>query len=223
MGMDNRHTIADICASQGKNPDSVRKQWTRTGMPGAFNRHYVPTHEELVKLNLSGEKAVKAATPKKESPTAPAAPKQPAKEAAQKVSKIKRRDLLFAPFILATMASCANMYLICLHLCDGDWRSASMLTAVFSGSALAFIAAKAVHNWAMAVIYLLIGFEWFCNGVGVYHGLLGRTGTPTRFLGMVTDIFSSGTHGTAITLGAAMAAIICAVQIISIKTIIKDL
>lgn len=129
--------------------------------------------------------------------------------------------VLYFPLLLATVASVANMYLICLHLCNGDKLSAWVLTAVFSGSALAFIIARATGWWSQAVMWVLIGFESFCNMTGVYYGLLGRTGTPTRFLSMVTDIFNSGTHYTAIALGFAMALIIGAVQIVSIKTIIR--
>lgn len=127
------------------------------------------------------------------------------------------------PLASATIASVANMWLICLHLSDGDKFSAGVMTAVFSGSALCFIAARAVSFWPSLVMWVLIGFEAFTNTTGVYYGLLGRTGTPTRFLGMVTDILNTGTHYTAIGLGATMAIIIGAVQIVSIKTIIQNI
>lgn len=129
--------------------------------------------------------------------------------------------MLFIPLVLATVASVANMYLICLHMADGDRFSAWVMTGVFSGSALCFILSGAVGSLSKMAMWLLIAFESGCNVTGVYHGLLGRTGVPTRFLGMVTDILETGTHYTAVGLGVVMALIISIVQIASIKSIIS--
>lgn len=129
--------------------------------------------------------------------------------------------VIFIPLVLSTIASLANMGLIFHHLTGGHTASTIVLTGVFSGSALCFIYAGLRGDFSRFVIWLLIGFEAFCNLTGVYYGLLGRTGTPTRFLGMVTDIMSSGTHWTAIGLGATMAIIISLVQLVSINSIIK--
>jgi len=137
------------------------------------------------------------------------------------VQKASNPWALIVPLVLSTIASLANMALIFHHLTNGHTMSTVVLTGVFSGSALCFIYAGLRGRFSRFVVWLLIGFEAFCNLTGVYYGLLGRTGTPTRFLGMVTDILNSGTHWTAIGLGAAMALIISLVQLVSVNEIIK--
>ena len=127
----------------------------------------------------------------------------------------------YLPAAAATVASINNMHLIFWHITSGEMFTSWVFTIVFAGSAFCFIASGS--NWIplQIVTWFTIAFEAFCNLTGVYYGMLGKTGVPTQFLGMVTDIFNSGTHYTAICLGLFMALIIASVQIVSFKSIIN--
>lgn len=124
-----------------------------------------------------------------------------------------RTPLLVGLMIAPTAASVENMYSVTFSL-SASAHSAIFLTAVLSVSALGFVVAG-VRNWyTVGLAALLIAYESFCNLTRIYGGLMGNgsTGNPTRFLGTVTDIFNTGTHGTAIFLGAFTAFFIAAVQ-----------
>lgn len=124
-----------------------------------------------------------------------------------------RTPLLIGLMIAPTAASVENMYSVTFSL-SASAHSAIFLTAVLSVSALGFVVAG-VRNWyTVGLAALLIAYESFCNLTRIYGGLMGNghTGNPTRFLGTVTDIFGTGTHGTAIFLGAFTAFFIAAVQ-----------
>jgi hypothetical protein len=64
------------------------------------------------------------------------------------------------------------------------------------------------------VLIIALGlFEGFCNVTRIYGGLTnfdtpGAMGWPTRFLGLVTDIFGSGTLETAKALSVLLSGLI---------------
>ena len=135
--------------------------------------------------------------------------------------KSRRLMWLYLPAFAAAIASIDNMHLIFWHITGESWLFSKVFTIVFSGSAFCFIASGITSTPIQVITWILVIWEAFCNMTGIYYGLLGRTGTPTRFLGMVTDIFESGTHGTAIVLGVITAATLAGVQILSFKAIVK--
>ena len=230
MGMEqSTRTIADICRETGTDIDTMRRRWTRK-FDAPFNRYTIPTDAQLAVLfadnrRLKGIdvelKPIKAQ--KDADNTTYSAPDNTPDIVRDKPEQETRTNQvwLWLPLFAASIACFRNMWLICLHLSGSDKLSALVLTLLFSGSAMCFILSRATGAAAQVVMWSLIAFECFCNTTGVYYGLLGKNGVPTPFLGVVTDIFNSGTHGTAISLGAIMALIIGAVQVVSIKTIIK--
>lgn len=125
-----------------------------------------------------------------------------------------RDALLIGLMIAPTAASVENMYSVTFSLSTSA-HSAIFLTAVLSVSAIGFVVAG-VRNWyTVGLAALLIAYESFCNLTRIYGGLMGigtHTGNPTRFVGLVTDIFGTGTHWTAIFLGGFTAFFIAAVQ-----------
>lgn len=234
--LDNMETIKDICTRTGVPVDTATKRWRRARF-GAFSVHFVPTPEQYAVLFRDGQqdnqdgKRINVLHSDRTPETIK--DKIVGQEQEGDGDKIEgqgqevndkdrtKKKWLWPPLLLASIASIGNMYLIFSHLTAGELVASVLLTALFSGSAMCFILAGIRGFWAQLVTWFLIGFECFCNVTGVYYGLLGRTGTPTRFLGMVTDILGSGTHYTAIALGLSMALIIGAVQVLSIKKIIK--
>lgn len=139
------------------------------------------------------------------------------KEPEQQVAKQAnwQRYILIGLLIAPTVASVENMYHVTRSLA-GTAHSAVLLTIVLSISALGFVVASKRSTLVMALALLLIGFESFCNLTRVYGGLLNvgtpNYGLPVRFLGLVTDIFGTGTHQTAVFLAAFTAFFIAAVQ-----------
>lgn len=117
--------------------------------------------------------------------------------------------LAFAP-ALASMRNMRNI----THAISGNETDAVLITAVLSMAPVGFIVAGVRGRPVIGLSVLLILYESFCNLTRIYGGLMnvGKSGYPTRFLGLVTDIFNSGSHGTAIALAAFTAFFIAAVQ-----------
>jgi hypothetical protein len=133
----------------------------------------------------------------------------------------QRRAALTALLLAPTAASVTNM----LHVTGeitGEPITAALYTVVLSITALGFTL-SGIRSWVtVALAVILIGYESFCNLTRLYFGLMGGvTGNPTRFLGTVTSIFESGSHGTAIVIAAFSAAMLAAVQYTSILELQK--
>ena len=218
-------TQAQLRDRLGINPRTMQRRWLAT-FGASFCSQDVATPEQIATMEavFSGQKVEVVSKPMA-TKTAQIVVESTADDEvkASDTDQIQapNKAYVYLPLIAASVASIKNMWLICYHLSDGDMIASIALTAVFAGSAMSFILSNMSGPWLKAVVYLLLIFEAFTNTTGVYYGLLGRTGAPTRFLGMVTDILQSGTHWTAIGLGVAMAILIGAVQIISIKSLIK--
>ena len=127
--------------------------------------------------------------------------------------------LMLAP----AAASVQNMYHV-THDIGGDWFAAVCLTAVFSAAPFMFVLSGVKSRATGALVFFMVLYEAFCNVSRIYGGLtgFGKGGFPTRFLGLVTDIFAfgakyddtgafvgyayqAGTHGTALVLAIIMA------------------
>lgn len=205
--------------AQGENitVDALRARWNALRANGSEDfRLPFDRNAELSAAQISAlAKARRAASPIAPTPKpAPPAPKpvevpRPAPRRAWTVRQYILLLLLLAP----TSASVGNMYRITAHIA-GNSTDAGLLTSVLACSAIGFVIAGIRSMWAISLAVLLIAFESFCNLTRIYGGLMGvgQTGNPTRFLGLVTDIFGSGTHQTAIALGAFTAFFIAAVQ-----------
>lgn len=116
--------------------------------------------------------------------------------------------LMFVP----AAASVQNMYTVTLDITEHT-SSAILLTGLFSAAPFLFVMAGMRSEAAKALTGILIAYECFANVTRIYGGLtgFGRGDYPTRFLGLVTDIFNTGTYETAKLLALIMAAIAAAV------------
>ena len=226
--MTEKITITEVAQTYGRKADTLWRKAKRTWPERAWSKHSVVTEEEG--RILLGDWPAPKSVERKKRPAKPAEQKTiirtpaqhtvnqpaPAPEATPTPGRAKfgwRGWLLVALMIAPTAASVENMYSVTFSL-SASAHSAVFLTAVLSVSALGFVIAG-VRNWyTVGLAALLIAYESFCNLTRIYGGLMGNghTGNPTRFLGTVTDIFGTGTHGTAIFLGAFTAFFIATVQ-----------
>ena len=214
-------TAKDIAKKQGVDIATIRLRWNANFAKGTFdsNRELSPEQVEVLSRSKRAKRDAKPRETKQiirtESTIGVNQP-APAVENTPTPGLAKfdwRAPLLIALMIAPTAASVENMYSVTFSL-SASAHSAVFLTAVLSVSALGFVVAG-VRNWyTVGLAALLIAYESFCNLTRIYGGLMGNghTGNPTRFLGTVTDIFNTGTHGTAIFLGAFTAFFIAAVQ-----------
>lgn len=219
-------TIAEIAETNGRPADTIYRKARRIWPEREWSIRSVVTEEEA--RILLGEKQQPAVNERVEQPRpvgvkiqakkeqhnttynqpAPGADSLPARP------KIAWRECVIVGLLIApTAASVRNMYEVTYHL-SGHTFDAILLTVVLSVSALGFVAAGVRSWWAVSLAVVLILFESFCNLARIYGGLMGTgtTGNPTRFLGLVTDIFGSGSHWTAIVLAGITALFIAAVQ-----------
>ena len=143
-------------------------------------------------------------------------PEQPA--GLQKYRSFILGFLLVAP----TAASVTNMYDVSYSITQ-EAVTAGLYTTVLALTAMGFTIAR-VKSWVtVGLSLILIGYESFCNLSRLYFGLMGGVkGDPTRFLGTVTDLFDTGSHGTALAIAGFSALMLAAVQYATIFELQKN-
>lgn len=222
MGMDGQRTTAgQIADNLGIKPDTMsrtvrRKLGTGIGLNS-------PLSAEQVSV-LLGKKTVSHEADKIE-PKAPPVPKMEIKMPTKKqVARWPWRSISFITLMLVpTAASMQNMHDITYQIGHSEIK-AILLTIMLSFSALVFTA-LGVRGWhTMILTGFLIIYEAFCNTAAIYDGLMGGiSGNPTRFCGVVTDIFNCGSYGAALTLGAFTGLVIAAVQFTALYHLKKSI
>lgn len=207
-------TVKQWCETSGVEPDAVRMAFPKIGLSN-FAKVRELSSAEISLLESYPFRSRKNKVREKPRTEQPDSVVHRARSGAKKVASKwdSRRLLLLALLIAPTAASVGNMYHITAAL-TGNHADAVLLTVVLATSAIGFVVAGIRSWWSIALAVLLILFESFCNLTRIYGGLMGvgTTWNPTRFLGLVTDIFNSGSHGTAVALGAFTAFFIAAVQ-----------
>lgn len=132
-----------------------------------------------------------------------------------------RTVLLGLLLIAPTVASVQNMAHVSEEIM-GDAVGAISLTVVLSLTSLGFILAKVKRWYTYVLTFALIAFEAFANLTRIFAGLMdgGKYGT-SEFLGRVCEVFESGSHYTAITIGTFTALLLAATQYATIYEINK--
>jgi len=118
--------------------------------------------------------------------------------------------LLFALAVVPTGASVGNMYAVAYQVGDGK-LSACLFTILLSVTALGFTIAGVRSRFTVYLAVFLVGYEAFCNLARTYTRLMPM-GVPAEFTGQVSEVFGSGSHGTALVLALITALIIACVQ-----------
>lgn len=133
-----------------------------------------------------------------------------------------RTFLLYALMAIPAVASIQNMHRVTFDIAGHEF-TAMLLTGLFSASPFLFVLAGMRNRATVALVGILIAYECFCNFTRIYGGLtgFGHNGFPTRFLGLATDIFNSGTRYTALTLAGIMSAMAAAVFYVAFSELNK--
>ena len=142
------------------------------------------------------------------------------KAAPVKKEWLTRDGILIFTVAAPTIASVHNMYRVSDTIM-GNTIDAMALTVVLSCTGLAMVY-TGIRNWpGILLTSLVILYESFANTVRIYQGMW-QNGNPSRFLGSVCDIFGSGSHYTAISLGVLIASIVALTQYIVFFQLKRD-
>lgn len=243
MGATNhKMTIGEICENLGAKPDAMRAQWNRAGLTD-FAKRREATPEEI-RVIMAHYAAISHRRPKREGaekivvvPRAKApvaAPDTTSLQAPQGEAPGDQQDgsksgwkwqawVFLALLAVPTIASMGNMYAVTYQITGSVLKSA-LLTVMLSFTALGFVAAGVRSWYSITLAVILIMYETFCNTTAIYDGLMGGIkANPTRFLGVVTDIFSAGSYGAALTIGTVIGILIAAVQLASLYELKKTI
>lgn len=208
-------TVKEYAEQHGLNPDSVRVRAKRK-LDRTVNLKSILTADDWATM-YPDKTAPKTRTPKKEksvfSDYPPAVSNvEPSGNREEKKKPAKtgrwRGLLLYVLMLIPAAASMQNMFRV-THDIGGDYFAAICLTGLFSAAPFMFVLAGVRNAVTGALVAFMVLYEAFCNFTRIYGGLtgFGKNDFPTRFLGLVTDVFESGTHYTAIFLAAIMAAL----------------
>lgn len=217
----------------GKKPDSVAKTMRRRNPGASVSLDDVLTPQQWADITGWQVSAVSVRVPAKRTetkakrvntlPPAPVAKVLPV-AAPQKQSKQNniRAFLLYALMAIPAVASIQNMHRVTFDIAGHEF-TALLLTGLFSASPFLFVLAGMRNRATVALVGILIAYECFCNFTRIYGGLtgFGHDGFPTRFLGLATDIFNSGTRGTALLLAGIMSAMAAAVFYVAFSELNK--
>lgn len=217
-------TAKDIAKREGVDIATIRFRWNANYAKGTFdsNRELSPEQVETLSRPSKARAAKQAKTgprkapmllPEQQPATVNPTPAPAADPTPMPPGRAKKTWVLYMLLISPTVASVHNMYIVTRDLSGNVWDAVA-LTVVLSVSALGFVWYGVRAWYTIALAGLLIAYEAFCNLTRIYGGLMGvgQSGNPTRFLGLVTDIFGSGSHCTGIVLGGITAAFLAAVQ-----------
>ena len=238
----NAMTIAELCENLGAKPDAMRAQWNRAGLTD-FAKRREATPEEI-RVIMAHYAAISHRRPKREGAEkivvvsrakAPvAAPDTTGLQAPQGEAPGDQQDgsksgwkwqawVFLALLAVPTVASMGNMYAVTFQI-TGSLVKSGLLTAMLSFTALGFVAAGVRSWYSIMLAVLLIVYETFSNTTAIYDGLMGGAkANPTRFLGVVTDIFNCGSYGAALSIGAVIGILIAAVQLASLYELKKTI
>ena len=114
-----------------------------------------------------------------------------------------KKVLLWGVMLAPAVASFQNVLRVTSDITN-EQTPALLLTIAFVCAPFVFVYVGLKSRVIMALTVVLIALEAFCNTVRIYGGLtgFGHCGNPTRFLGIVCELFNTGTYATATFLAA---------------------
>jgi hypothetical protein len=205
-------TISEQAEKSGIALATVKKRWQRAYTARTISRPWSsdnePTPEETA-IVLKGQKPVKPAKDNGDK-----AGGKPAAKTGRKQRTSFQAWSLLCIMIVAAAASLDNMYKVSLQIKD-NWIASIVLTALFSLApfAMVFSGSNGLRAWIVSGIG--IGYEVFCNTVGIYRGVSGLgSGKPYEvwisggFIDTVSRMTTIDPKPCALVISAVMALIV---------------
>ena len=205
-------TLREWADSTGKNADSVTRTYRRrTGNSVSVNTILSASEwADITGGQVSSPVSVSASKPSKREKRVSLNPQGSGNVPAVREPQSAKRQslrawLLYTLMVVPAAASLQNMHRVTLDIAGHEF-AAVLLTGLFSASPFLFVLAGLKNRLTVWLVAVLVLYEAFCNFTRIYGGLtgFGLRGMPTRFLGLVTDVFNSGTHQTAVVLAVIM-------------------
>lgn len=210
---------------------AFQAMWKRT-LGYAFNANKICTPEEVEvmegkyigkKMKRVGRKAASNVVP----PTAVILDKIEVVEASVVFNKF-RTPALFVAFIIPTIASVSNTFLVS-HALSGNAYTSAALTGVASATSILFLWAGVKGATSWAVVLLTLGFEAFCNAASVFKSLMASlsysittvSGKPSDFLDMVSNFIGRDHQDVAKGIAYLVAVMIASAQVSSLYELKK--
>lgn len=217
-------TILQFSETHGKRPEAVYMK-LRRAFPGVrFESGAILAAEHLQALQTDKRRSGSTQTKPRVKPANMPVVKKPENVQNKKTASVPsvRIAVLVALLLVPTAASVTNMFAVSESI-TGEPVTALLYTVVLACSALGFTIAGS-RSWITFTLSMaLIAYESFCNLTRLYFGLMGGVkGNPTRFLGTVTDLFDTGSHGTALAIAGFSALMLAAVQYAAIFELQKN-
>jgi hypothetical protein len=124
-----------------------------------------------------------------------------------------KKPMIWAVMLAPAVASFQNVLRVTSDITN-EQTPALLLTIAFVCAPFVFVGVGIKSNAIKALTVALIMLESFCNTVRIYGGLtgFGHRGNPTRFLGIVCELFNSGTYVTATVLAGIFSLLAAAVM-----------
>jgi hypothetical protein len=124
-----------------------------------------------------------------------------------------KKVLLWGVMLSPAVASFQNVLRVTSDITN-EQTPALLLTIAFVCAPFVFVYVGLKSRVIMALTVVLIMLEAFCNTVRIYGGLtgFGHRGNPTRFLGIVCELFNTGTYETATVLAGIFSSLAACVM-----------
>lgn len=206
-------------------PRTFQKRW-KSVLGYAFSSRKICTIEEIEKMedaySAKGLKRVETRNNARSQPgdkVRPAAiPVKQEAELPETTTKappfsVSKRAILVIIMAAPALASVQNMGIVMNDIMH-DRFAAVLLTITFAIAPFAFVLSGISGGVFTVLTGVLIGIEAFANTVRLYGGLtgFGATGNPTRFLGIVCELFNSGTYQTAVFMAVSLSIVAASVM-----------
>lgn len=139
-----------------------------------------------------------------------------------------RTPALFVAFIIPTIASVSNTFLVS-HALSGNAYTSAALTGVASATSILFLWAGVKGATSWGVVLLTLGFEAFCNAASVFKSLMASlaysittvSGKPSDFLDMVSNFTGLDHQDVAKGIAYLVAVMIASAQVSSLYELKK--
>lgn len=212
------HTYKELAQTFGTTTEAMRKSLNRAGLE--FPGKNAIAEGEPLKYILD-KYSIKAPEYKNEEKAKDYTKQRQSKDKVSAKKSNSNGYILYGLTLAPVLASVRNIYRTSADIMQ-DNTDAIILTYVLTITAPVLVWLGVKGRAFILLLSALILAEIFANTTAIYYGLMGsENGNPVRFIGTVTDIIPVGSANAALSIAVFFAALIAAVQYLTIKEIRK--